>query len=94
MLDRIERAATHRRRTSSPELDWADTRVAVARERVEQLAKLIDDDMRRGNPTAETRALLATCQRILRETMANRDIVFAEFKKGKPRTEGGSAEAG
>ena len=54
-LERIMHAAgaQHGRRTTSAELDRADLQVAVARERVEQLKKLIDEDMRRGNPTVE-----------------------------------------
>ena len=75
------------RRRTSPELDWADLQVAVARERVEKLTKQIDDDMRRGNPTAQSRALLTTCQQILREMVIHRDALFVEYMKGQPTTE-------
>ena len=92
-LDRITRAAgSGHRRAASPELDWADLQVTVARERVERLTKQIDDDMRRGNPTAESRALLTTCQQILREMVVHRDALFVEFMKGRPTTEGDASE--
>ena len=87
-LDRITRAmASGRRRATSPELDRAEIHVAAARERVEQLTKLIADDMRRGRPTPESRALLRTCQQILREMVIHRDALFVAFMKGLPTTE-------
>ena len=72
------------RRPTPAELDRADLQVAAARERADRFAKQVDDDMRRGNPTTHSRQLLKTFQQILREMVAHRDAVFAEYMKGRP----------
>ena len=93
-LDRITRASTSGigRRASSTELDWADLQVAVARDRVEHLTMVIEDAMRRGNPTAQSRALLRTFQQILREMVVHRDAIFIEFMKARPKTESAAVD--
>ena len=67
-----------------PELDQAERQVAEARRRVEGQGKLVEAEMRRGNPTLAARELLASCQAMLRELMVKRDAIFGAFMKTKP----------
>jgi len=68
----------------SVELDWASQQVADARKQVEQLAKRVEDDMRRGNPTTESRKQLAACQDLLRGLLGHLDALSAQVMKRKP----------
>jgi len=94
-LDRMTRALSfgHGRRASPTWLNWAKVQVADARARVELLAKRVEDDTRRGRPATKSRALLATFQQILHETIVRRDAVCVELTNGKPGTESKPAEA-
>ena len=93
-IDRMTRAFSfgHGREASPTLLNWARAQVADARARVELLARRVEDDTRRGNPATKLRALLATFQQILRETIVRRDAVSGALNSGKPRTERSSAE--
>ena len=68
----------------SVELDWAAQQVAHARRQVEQLAKRVEDEVRRGNPTTDSREQLAAGQVLLREMLAHLDAVSAQVKVRKP----------
>lgn len=69
----------------SPELGQADMDVAEARKSVDRHGKHVEDEMRRGNPTAAAREVLAACQAVLRQMMVHRDALVATFLKGKPK---------
>ena len=86
-IDRMTRALSfgHGREASPTWLNWAKVQVADARARVELLAKRVEDDTRRGNPTTKSRALLATFQQILREAIFRRDAVSGALGNGRSR---------
>jgi len=76
----------------SIELDLADKRVAQARQRVEQMSKVVEDEMRHGDPAGERRELLATCQRVLRDAVAFRELVHARWRDRSSILEPSSVE--
>ena len=80
------RSGRRGRPVPAAELDWADFQVTVARDRVKQLAKLVEDETRRENPTGQSRALLVRHQQLLYELVAHRDAVFFQLLRGKPTT--------
>ena len=88
MAGQAARVRSWRRGRPAPpaELDWADFQVTVARDRVKQLAKLVEDEMRRGDPTEHSRAVLARHQQFLYELVAHRDAVFFQLLSRKPTT--------
>ena len=80
------------RQSRSPELDQAEAEVAEARKSVERQGKIVEDEMRRGSPTAAAREMLAACQSVLRQMMVHREAIVATFLKGKPKPPGDRRE--